>query len=626
MPPKMIAVRRIPFLFAALATLLIAAAPTAAQARKPACPQAKGVTAVVLDFSLADRMVEKRDPCTRELQTGTKPLDTEADVRGWWLGSVDVYYNANIGRQAATLVSDALRKSCVFDMYSRQDLRRYYMDKREVLEKQFTQLSDKEVDHALLALNPVKVGKQLGVDKVIVGRICDSELRHSRAFGYFTSAASLWVTVYDVKTGRTEFQQEYDRARREGHLDPASAWSLHGLERGSGGIANSYWGVMNHALGAVAEVTETVNRRATLFAALEGAKSMTQQQLARYGSAYDYAIQAIQETQGVMNKGNRPKWARGTAGSLLMVYKQFGIAYVEQLIRSIKNPMWRGQRDKWRRSMWMMLMMLWALAGSVGLPFAQNIADTVKGTLSAAGHPVQLDREFEKLVGNEAADFILNGAWNYANLGVDLQGRTSMGSLIPGTQLLDPSITDQSKQRAIAGFGGAAGGMVSDILDAFKNSFEGKPVEATINLAPRSIGSMIKAGQMYTTGKFTDSRGRLISDNVTMADVLTKALDGQPARLADIQRSRGMESQADALQASQRRKFKARIVEAVEKKDKEALREALADLDQWNKTRKEYPVKITRSEIKQALKKRQQDWTQRSPVRPETLKRVADSM
>jgi hypothetical protein len=42
-----------------------------------------------------------------------------------------------------------------------------------------------------------------------VGHICDSEMRKSRTFGPWSSAASYTVSVYDVKSGGLDFSSEY---------------------------------------------------------------------------------------------------------------------------------------------------------------------------------------------------------------------------------------------------------------------------------------------------------------------------------------------------------------------------------------------------------------------------------
>jgi hypothetical protein len=164
---------------------------------------------VVLDFSVAPRVHEERDCCTRRLGFTEKEVVTEKDSRGWWLGRQDIYVNANIGRIAADLLTERLRNDCIYQVRSRSDLKYYYADKKDLLHDKFKNLSSDELKKAILLLDPVSIGRELGVQKVVVGHICDSELRKAVAPGSFASVASLTVAVFDVASGRIEFEKCY---------------------------------------------------------------------------------------------------------------------------------------------------------------------------------------------------------------------------------------------------------------------------------------------------------------------------------------------------------------------------------------------------------------------------------
>lgn len=168
---------------------------------------ASQIKIAVLDFSVAPRVVERRDERRRLVRT-EKSVTTEKDVRGWWFGSNDVYYNENVGRIAADIFDEELRKSPMFDVYSRQDLRRFYAEKAARIAKKLN-MDDKQARASLEKLDPLAIGRELGVDKVVVGRICDAEFRKNRTFGPFASVTSFNVSVYDVKTGHVDFSKTY---------------------------------------------------------------------------------------------------------------------------------------------------------------------------------------------------------------------------------------------------------------------------------------------------------------------------------------------------------------------------------------------------------------------------------
>ena len=169
-------------------------------------------TAVVLDFSVAPRVVEKRECCTRRLTYTEKELVTEKDYRGWWLSHQDIFVNSNVGRMAADIFSDYLRDNSLYAITSRGDLKYYYADKRDLITKKLDLKGD-ALEKALLQLDPVTIGKEMGVDKVIVGHICDSELRKAVAPGSFASVVSMNVAIFDVATGKLDWDKCYTKIR-----------------------------------------------------------------------------------------------------------------------------------------------------------------------------------------------------------------------------------------------------------------------------------------------------------------------------------------------------------------------------------------------------------------------------
>lgn len=170
-------------------------------------------TAVVLDFSVAPRVQERRDCCTRELGFFEKEVITEKDYRGWWFSHQDIFVNSNVGRMAADIFAEYLRDNALYSVVSREDLKYYYADKRDLITKKLN-LKGEALEKALLQLDPVSIGKEMGVDKVIVGHICDSELRKAVAPGSFASVVSMQVVIFDVATGQLEFTKCYRKIRQ----------------------------------------------------------------------------------------------------------------------------------------------------------------------------------------------------------------------------------------------------------------------------------------------------------------------------------------------------------------------------------------------------------------------------
>ncbi len=87
--------------------------------------------------------------------------------------------------------------------------------------------------------------------------------------------------------------------------------------------------------GAPFAMAESFNRRISFIAAFQIAESMSPAELAKTGfkDAFEFAEDAVKQTQGIYNKGNRMNVGRGSVGSVLMTFKQYSIMYLELLKR-----------------------------------------------------------------------------------------------------------------------------------------------------------------------------------------------------------------------------------------------------------------------------------------------------
>jgi len=435
--------------------------------------------------------------------------------------------------------------------------------------------------------------------------------------GWFSALKSFGSNVIPA-----EYQAEYERAQREGHLDPANVWMLQGIERGSSGVYHNIWTLIQQGMGFIAQATETVNRRTTLFAALEAAKSMSKEQIEQYGTPYDFAVQAIQETQGIYNKANRPKLSRTWAGDLLMVYKQFSIAYVEQMIRMQRNRKWNGKEDKspFSRALMLMLGIIFSFAGSMGLPFAQNVADIGSAAFGWAGKPTQFEYEFEKGMqewlgddnGKMVADAIKYGVFNLNGI-VDVQGRMSIGNLIPATGLLNPAASEFDRNSSVANLFGASGGLSKQMTEAYQLMGMGEYSEAAVRALPRAFTSLAKSSEMLSTGKYTNKAGNVVTDATTF-EAIVKALDGNPARVADEQRALMRYYSAKAIRDGVQKRLNDDLLKAKIDGNSEDAAQVAERIRTWNAENPEYRVKINHATLRRKLREQGvANWRDRAP-------------
>ena len=442
------------------------------------------------------------------------------------------------------------------------------------------------------------------------------------AFGNIMRGLKQAMQSLKTNTPPAAYQADYEKAQREGHLDPQNVWMLQGLERGKAGLANSGWQVFSHAMGYIASVTETINRRATLFAALDTAKKMGAAKLANLGfaSEYDFAIRAIQETQGIYNKGNRPRMARGNVGSLLMMYKQFGIAYIEQMIRATNDPMWAGERDDKRKALLLMLALLFTTAGLTGLPFAKDLMDLVETGTGMAGKPMNLERETQLFLrermgdefGQTVADGLMYGPFNF-NPVVDIQGRTNMGNQLPGTGAFKMTNDSFETSRQLTEIGGATGGLLQNMYNSMMFLQRGKSEEAMAALAPKAIGDAYKGAKGVATGQLMNERGDKVTD-LSMAESLVKVIGGQPARVADEGRTRGYEQKDKQIKNAMSRYFRQRLEDAYNDGGADDVKSVREDIKKWNADNSRYPINIRDSDIKKRVKNSNSTWQERTKV------------
>ncbi len=135
-----------------------------------------------------------------------RDVDTEQEIKGWWFSSRDVYYNPNAGILFGDTLADQLSKRCPYlDVYSRMDFKYYLVSKEEKLKRDFPGLSTAERKEILAELDPVDIGKDLGLDRVIVGSVNEAHTTHNRTFHWWSSVVAAETQILNVETGEAEW-------------------------------------------------------------------------------------------------------------------------------------------------------------------------------------------------------------------------------------------------------------------------------------------------------------------------------------------------------------------------------------------------------------------------------------
>lgn len=434
----------------------------------------------------------------------------------------------------------------------------------------------------------------------------------TEAAGIMGRAAKLATAAQVSGKAPKGYAAEYDRAVREGIVDPQNVFMLQGVERGKSGVGSNIWRNVAHGMGLIAAATESMNRKLTLIAALDVARAKGDAWLKSKGfaDAYDFAARAVAETQGIYNKGNRPAWARSPVGAVLLVFKQYAINWVEMASRMASN---HYGDDRYRKGFWMLIGALFMMAGGMGLPFAEDLIDLIETGMSWAGKPVNVERQMQMALGKDLYEPLMNGPVNsmlFNPMGADMFGRMSMGNMIPATAVANPGLTWAARSDEAVQALGAGAGLASKFVDAYNQAASGNVGQALITASPRAITSIAKAAEMTATGEYKDSKGRTVR-SVTPAEALIKGLDLQPASVARIQRERGRRFKDEAIQAQARTEIRNALIDAYESGDQASIDEANNRLRTWNNENPLYPVHINRRALRKTVRERGKNWSAR---------------
>ncbi len=413
----------------------------------------------------------------------------------------------------------------------------------------------------------------------------------------YTSAADAAAKVSKAATTKTRglngaIKDAYERAKKEGVVAPQE---IHQLRAETGGlpIAKSLaLRKLSFLWGSIYSITEQFNRTTTFLAAYRIA---TDKGMA---DPYGFAKQAVDETQFVYNKGNRPNWARGPVGATVFTFKQFSIAYLELAKRLYA-------KDK--KAFALMGMMLLAAAGLEGLPFAEDLEDLIDTIGQWMGFATNSKKKLRRwatdILGKDLAQVALHGVSGLPWMPVDVSVRMGLQNLIPGTSMLKPS--EKNKARDVLELVGPIGQfvptedtMLGKALDRIAKSDYLGAVKAG---APVAVQNVAKGAEMLDRGYATDAKGKKIIE-VSSGEAVLKMAGLQPASVARESRKIGEIAQDIDLQ----KRVESEIAEQwargrVDDKPGD-VRDAQKKLHDWNRDNPELKIRVTMEQIRRRMK------------------------
>lgn len=408
-------------------------------------------------------------------------------------------------------------------------------------------------------------------------------------FTSMAKASALLTKAMPAAFGKAEINDKdlregLERASLEGVVDAQEIFHLyslgsHQLIKGNRGqAALTLWGSLFSGV-------EKINRRMTFIAAWSLAKEKGE------ANPYAFAVRAVNQTQGIYNKVNRPNVSRTWAGRMVMTYKGYALMVGELMVR-----MWKAGPGG-KKAVAIMLAMLFLAAGEEGLPMAKALDDLIDTIGQLLGFDTNMRRwkrrTAHEILGQAWGDVFLYGA--SAVMPLDFGSRLGLGQMIPGTEILKPS-SGIFNMRAIGEIIGPTAGAGGQIGDAAEASFEGNYGKAVQNASPKAVRDVLAAMEMAARGQATDARGSKVTD-VGLGDAAVKAVGFQPTKVAQEHRKTMPIQQDIALQRKREASIVAKWARAAMDGDQKGVQEAIAERDAWNARNPDTPIVISKQQI-----------------------------
>ena len=368
-------------------------------------------------------------------------------------------------------------------------------------------------------------------------------------------------------------------AEKEGIVSPQE---MHQLQAEASGSLAGHPALrrLTFAWGSLFSAAEQFNRRLSFVAAYNTAVAEGKADPAAF------AAKAVEETQGVYNKGNKPRFARGTVGAVAFTFKQYSVSYMEFLKRLPT------------RERTLALAVLLLAAGAQGMPGADDLDDLIDTLGQGLGYDTNAKlwktRVLSEAIGSDGADFVLRGFSALPGFPLDVAGRLGLGNMIPGTGLLLKS--KQDKAGEVAEALGPAASLAKGVASAVPALTTGNVAGVVEGIAPKAVKDLVKSLEMYRTGEYRDTKGRKVTE-ADATDALVKGLGFQPAQVARDSRRVQMANQQIALAKVTEAEFAEAIARARVDGDPDGERKARQRLAEWNARNPESRIAITPSQV-----------------------------
>ena len=339
-------------------------------------------------------------------------------------------------------------------------------------------------------------------------------------------------------------------------------------------------------------LAEQYNRVSAFIAAYKVAKLNKLDNEAAHKQAQD----TVFGTQFRYDEANRPALADSGVGSLFFVFKSFPIFMMETMTFLAKeNP----------KAAVYMLGMLVLMAGTEGLPFAEDLEDLIDVIAQRLfGEPFNSKRWMrntlksasEAVVGADLSGVLMHGVANSLT-GLNFASRVGAGNLIPGTRI---GAADADYRRAMDEILGPVGGMASGIVSGADALSKGNFLEAAKQGLPLAAKNAVKGWEQFEKGYATDAGGRKLVD-VGSWEAFWQSLGFSSSALSQVYECDSIDRRTTAFYNSVREQFSKEMIAAVREGDRGAAQEVSQAVMAWNQTHPDMPIAMSPANLRRQV-------------------------
>jgi hypothetical protein len=358
---------------------------------------------------------------------------------------------------------------------------------------------------------------------------------------------------------------------------------------------SDWWRKINRWSGFLMHHTERFNRQTIAIAAY----NLELGRLTAAGATPDYAtklaaakkaVEITENVNGSIGAAQGSRLSFGTVGSLVMMYKRFGMMMTRYLINNTKQALKKitpgmSQADideaKKERAIarYQITGVLGAAAlfsGVQGLPFFGEVMTLLELFFT------EDDEEPPKvLIQKFLGEPYYHGALNYL-LGIDIASRISLSGLIFRENKIDK---DQSVfYDAIEMFGGPAVGLAMNLERGYDLISEGETYRGVEAMVPSAIKSAMKSVRFGTEGATTVRGDEIVP--LSSLDLVKQFIGYTPEAYARQQERTSLTKRMDEAVREKKRKLLRKYNLAVEDGDFAEVRDVLRDMREFSR---EYP-------------------------------------